>query len=136
MTWYTNGKPDAGMICNGMLAGLVAITAPSGYVSPISAIIIGAVAGMIVVFSVALIDRHLRVDDPVGAISVHGVCGIWGMLSVGLFADGQANYAGHAGAGLFFGDPSQLVAQTIGAVVRDRLGVRRLVRLLQGRSTG
>ncbi len=117
VTWYSNGKPDAGMICNGMLAGLVAITAPSGYVSPISAIIIGAVAGTIVVFSVAIIDRTLKVDDPVGAISVHGVCGIWGVLSVGLFADGTANYAGTQVKGLFFGDASQLVAQGIGALV-------------------
>jgi len=117
LTWYLNGKPDAGMTCNGMLAGLVAITAPSGYVSPISAFIIGTVAGTIVVFSVAIIDRKLRIDDPVGAISVHGVCGIWGVLSVGLFADGTANYGGTQVKGLFFGDASQLGAQAIGALV-------------------
>ncbi|MDQ2785062.1 MAG: ammonium transporter [Chloroflexota bacterium] len=117
LTWYLNGKPDAGMSCNGMLAGLVAITAPSGYVSPISAFIIGAVAGVIVVFSVAIIDKKLHIDDPVGAISVHGVCGIWGVLSVGLFADGTANYAGTQVKGLFFGDASQLGAQAIGALV-------------------
>lgn len=116
VTWYLNGKPDAGMTCNGLLAGLVAITAPSGYVSPISAFIIGAVAGTIVVFSVAILDRTLRIDDPVGAISVHGVCGVWGMLAVGLFADGTANYGGTQVKGLFFGDASQLGAQAIGAV--------------------
>lgn len=117
VTWYTNGKPDAGMTCNGLLAGLVAITAPSGYVSPISAVIIGAVAGTIVVFAVAIIDRKLRIDDPVGAISVHGVCGVWGMLAVGLFADGTANYGGTQVKGLFFGEPKQIIPQVIGAVV-------------------
>ncbi len=117
LTWYMNGKPDAGMTCNGLLAGLVAITAPSGWVSPISAFIIGTVAGVIVVFAVSIIDKKLRIDDPVGAISVHGVCGVWGMLSVGLFADGTANYGGTQVKGLFFGDAGQLGAQAIGAVV-------------------
>jgi len=117
ITWYRNGKPDIAMTCNGLLIGLVAITAPSGWVSPISAVIIGAVAGMLVVFAAEIIDRRLKIDDPVGAVAVHGVGGIWGILAVGLFADGTANYAGTSVRGLFFGDASQLVAQLIGAVV-------------------
>jgi len=117
LTWYLNGKPDVGMTCNGLLAGLVAITASSGWVSPISAFIIGAVAGVIVVFAVVIIDRRLHIDDPVGAIAVHGVCGVWGMLAVGLFADGTANYGGRQVKGLFFGDAGQLGAQAIGVVV-------------------
>jgi Amt family ammonium transporter len=117
-TWVTGAKkPDIGMMGNGLLAGLVAITAPSGYVSPISACIIGTVAGFLVVFAAGFIDRVLKIDDPVGAIAVHGVNGMWGQLSVGLFADGLANYGGLQVRGLFFGDASQLAAQAIGAVV-------------------
>ena len=117
-TWVTGAKrPDIGMMGNGLLAGLVAITAPSGYVSPVSACIIGTVAGFLVVSAAGIIDRVLKVDDPVGAIAVHGVNGMWGQLSVGLFADGLANYGGLQVRGLFFGDASQLAAQAIGAVV-------------------
>lgn len=115
-TWWVNGKPDAGMIANGTLAGLVAITAPSGYVSPLNGFIIGAIAGMLVPISIGLFDRVFRIDDPVGAISVHGVCGLWGQLAVGLFADGTANYGGLSVKGLFYGDASQLGAQAIGAL--------------------
>lgn len=117
-TWVTGAKkPDIGMMLNGLLAGLVAITAPSGYVSPVAACIIGAVAGVNVVFFAGIIERVFKIDDPVGAIAVHGVNGMWGQLAVGLFADGLANYGGLQVRGLFFGDPSQLVAQIIGAVV-------------------
>jgi Amt family ammonium transporter len=117
-TWVSGAKkPDIGMMGNGLLAGLVAITAPSGFVSPIAACIIGAVAGVNVVFFAGIIERVLKIDDPVGAIAVHGVNGCWGQLSVGLFADGLANYGGTQVRGLFFGDPTQLVAQIIGAVV-------------------
>ncbi len=117
-TWLTGAKkPDIGMMGNGLLAGLVAITAPSGYVSPVSACIIGTVAGFLVVIAAGFVDKVLKVDDPVGAIAVHGVNGMWGQLSVGLFADGLANYGGLQVRGLFFGDPGQLVAQLIGAVV-------------------
>jgi len=116
VTWYRNGKPDIAMACNGLLAGLVAITAPSGWVSPISAVIIGGIAGVLVVFAAEFIDRRMKIDDPVGAIAVHGVNGVWGMIAVGLFADGQANYAGVQVRGLFFGDASQLMAQLIGVV--------------------
>jgi Amt family ammonium transporter len=83
-SWIKFGKPEVGMSLNGALAGLVAITSPCASVSPLSAVIIGAIAGIIVVFSVLFFDR-IRVDDPVGAISVHGVNGAWGTLAAGLF---------------------------------------------------
>ncbi len=83
-SWMKFGKPEVGMSLNGALAGLVGITAGCANVSPSSAIIIGAVAGIIVVFSVIFFDK-IKVDDPVGAISVHGVCGAWGTLAAGIF---------------------------------------------------
>jgi Amt family ammonium transporter len=108
------GKPDISMSCNGMLAGLVGITAPCAFVAPWAAVLIGGIAGAIVVYSVAFFDR-VHVDDPCGAISVHGVCGAWGILAVGLFADGTygAGWNGVAGnvKGLFYGDGGQFVAQ-------------------------
>ena len=118
--WIRYGKPDASMAGNGLLAGLVAITAPSGFVNPLAAVIIGWVAGILVCLAVEFFDRVAKVDDPVGAISVHGVNGLWGVLSVGLFADGRSNYGGSwngvAGSvkGLFYGDAGQLVAQLLG----------------------
>jgi len=115
--WITTGKPDPAMAANGMLAGLVAITAPSGFVSPMNAFIIGGVAGVLVCLAVAFFERVMKVDDPVGAISVHGVNGLWGQIAVGLFADGTMNYGGLTVRGLFYGDGSQLVAQVIGGVV-------------------
>ena len=117
VTWAQHGKPDSGMMINGLLAGLVAITAPSGYVSPASAVVIGAIAGGLVVYSVAFFENVLKIDDPVGAISVHGICGIWGVISVGIFADGTANYGGTQATGALFGDWGQLGAQLIGAAV-------------------
>jgi len=117
-TWLSGAKkPDIGMMGNGLLAGLVAITAPSGYVSPLFASIIGIIAGVLVVFMAGVIDKVWRVDDPVGAIAVHGFNGAWGQLAVGLFADGAANYGGLQVRGIFFGDGGQLVAQIIGMVV-------------------
>ena len=107
--WIRYGKPDASMTGNGLLAGLVAITAPSGFVNTVGAAIIGFVAGVLVCVSVEFVDRVLKVDDPVGAISVHGTNGLWGVISVGLFADGTNGVKG-----LFYGDPTQLVAQLIG----------------------
>ncbi|MBZ5586461.1 MAG: ammonium transporter, partial [Acidobacteriia bacterium] len=104
-----------------LLAGLVAITAPSGFVNTVGACIIGLIAGALVCLSVEFVDRVLKVDDPVGAISVHGANGLWGVISVGLFADGKSNYGGSwngvtgSVTGLFYGDASQLVAQLIGA---------------------
>src|SRR5882757_6912967 len=118
--WIRFGKPDASMAGNGLLAGLVAITAPSGFVNTVGAVIIGFAAGMIVCLSVEFVEGVLKVDDPVGAISVHGACGLWGVLSVGLFADGKSNYGGSwngvtgSVTGLFYGDASQLVAQLVG----------------------
>lgn len=118
--WIRYGKPDASMSGNGLLAGLVAITAPSGFVNTIGAAIIGLVAGVLVALSVEFLDRKKWIDDPVGAISVHGTCGLWGVISVGLFADGTSNYGGSWNGvngsvrGLFYGDPGQLVAQFIG----------------------
>lgn len=82
--WMKFGKPDVGMSLNGALAGLVAITSPCASVMPLSSVIIGAIAGVLVVLSVMFFDR-IKVDDPVGAISVHGVCGAWGTLAAGIF---------------------------------------------------
>jgi len=118
--WIRYGKPDASMTVNGLLAGLVAITAPSGFVNPLASCVIGWIAGFLVCISVEFFDRVSKVDDPVGAISVHGVNGLWGVIAVGLFADGRSNYGGSwngvAGGvkGLFYGDAGQLVAQLIG----------------------
>jgi Amt family ammonium transporter len=125
--WMRYGKPDASMSGNGLLAGLVAITAPSGFVNPVSSVIIGLIGGVLVCVSVEFVDRKLKVDDPVGAISVHGANGLWGVISVGLFADGKSNYGGSwngvsgSVTGLFYGDPGQLVAQLMG--VATLLGV-------------
>jgi len=115
----TVGKYDPGYMINGILAGLVAITAPSGYVSPISAVVIGSVAGVLVCISMGFVERVLKVDDPVGAFSVHGVNGIWGVLAVGIFADGTAPdflVVGYPIKGILFGDGAQLAAQLVGAV--------------------
>ena len=118
--WIVYGKPDASMTGNGFLAGLVAITAPSGFVNPVGSAIIGLIAGVLVCVSVAFIERTLKIDDPVGAVSVHGVCGLWGVIALGLFADGKSNYGGAwngvngSVTGLFYGDAGQLVAQLIG----------------------
>ncbi len=120
--WLRYGKPDASMSGNGLLAGLVAITAPSGFVNPVGSVIIGLIAGVLVCLSVEFVERVMKVDDPVGAVSVHGTNGIWGVISVGLFADGRSNYGGSwngvngSVTGLFYGDAGQLVAQLIGAV--------------------
>jgi Amt family ammonium transporter len=118
--WIRYGKPDASMTGNGLLAGLVAITAPSGFVNPMGAVIIGLIAGVLVCLSCEFIERTMKLDDVVGAISVHGTNGLWGVISVGLFADGKSNYGGAWGGvpgsvtGLFYGDAGQLVAQLIG----------------------
>lgn len=104
LTMYlVTGKPDPTMLCNGLLAGLVAITAPCAFVNSMGAVIIGFVAGVIVVFSVFFWERTVKVDDAVGAISVHGVCGCWGVLSVGLFANGSYG-AGWGGVHKLFKD--------------------------------
>lgn len=110
-SWIISGKPDLSMIINGCLAGLVAITAPCAIVSPSGALIIGFIAGVLVVFSVYAFDK-LRLDDPVGALSVHLVNGIWGTLAVGLFSIPQYF---NDNAGLFYGGGfKQLGIQFIG----------------------
>jgi Amt family ammonium transporter len=119
-TWSRFGKPDVTMMCNGMLAGLVAITAPCAFVSSLSALMIGAIAGILVVAAALFVEHRLKIDDPVGAISVHGVNGAWGILALGLFADGTYGDGlnGVAGPvrGLFFGDGGQFVAEVVGIV--------------------
>src|SRR5574341_512233 len=126
--WAKGLKPDTTMMCNGMLAGLVAITAPSAFVNPMGAAIIGAVAGVLVVLSVLFLEKH-GVDDPVGAISVHGTNGLWGVLSVGIFANGAYGagwngvvregmvklYGSDGVRGLLYGDFSQFFMQAIDA---------------------
>ncbi len=123
--WYALRKPDMAMACNGLLGGLVSITAPCAFVSPAAAVLIGLVAGLLVVRAVAWIEMRFRVDDPVGAVSVHGVCGVWGALSLGLFADGTygAGWNGVGGPvrGLLFGDAGQLLAQLIGTIANVAL---------------
>lgn len=120
MWWFKTKKPDVSMICNGMLAGLVAITAPCAFVGVGSAALIGLVAGVLVVESCFFFERKARIDDPVGAISVHGVNGAWGVISLGLFADGTYGdgWNGVPGTvtGLFYGDASQLWAEIIGVL--------------------
>jgi Amt family ammonium transporter len=106
------------MMCNGLLAGLVAITAPCAFVTAPVSMLIGAIAGVLVCVSVFFIEGTLKIDDPVGAVSVHGVNGAWGVVALGLFADGTYGdgWNGVAGTvkGLFYGDGSQLVAQLVG----------------------
>ncbi len=116
--WLFYGKPDISMSANGLLAGLVAITAPCAFVNSVSAVVIGAIAGVLLCISVFFVERTLKIDDPVGAISVHGVCGAFGVLSVGLFADGTygdgLNAVDGTVKGLFYGDGGQLMAQIMG----------------------
>jgi len=107
ISWVIMKKPDASMALNGALAGLVSITAPCDGVTPMGAILIGVVGGALVVFAVLFIDRVLKIDDPVGAVSVHGVCGLWGTLATGLF---------NMESGLFYGGGlKQLGVQALGA---------------------
>jgi len=111
------GKPDLAMIGNGVLAGLVAITAPCGAVTPLMSVVIGGIAGALVVGSVLFFDK-LKIDDPVGAISVHGVCGLWGLLSIGLFATYDDAFLGREDAGLFYGGGiDQLLVQLLMAAI-------------------
>jgi Amt family ammonium transporter len=102
------------MACNGCLAGLVGVTAPAAFVAPWAAVIIGAIGAVVMIGSVSFVERVLKVDDPVGAVSVHGAAGLWGLLAVGIFADGTAGVSG-----LIAGEGWQIVAQliSIGTVV-------------------
>lgn len=118
--WFVrSSKPDVSMMCNGLLAGLVAITAPCAFVSPMGGMIIGLIAGVLVVEASLYVEKHMRIDDPVGAIAVHGANGIWGVLALGLFADGTygdgLNGVKGNVKGLFYGDGGQFVAEVIGA---------------------
>jgi Amt family ammonium transporter len=129
--WYRLfGKPDITMACNGMLAGLVAITAPCAFVSPTGSVIIGVIAGIVVCAGVLFNERVLKIDDPCGAISVHGYCGWLGAVSLGIFADGTYGagwngvgataYLGKTGqgvTGLLHGDWSQFLVQLGGATL-------------------
>ncbi|HTB77840.1 MAG TPA: ammonium transporter [Polyangiaceae bacterium] len=114
------GAPDVSMMCNGMLSGLVAITAPCAFVTAPSAVLIGLVAGVLVIRASLFIEQTLRVDDPVGAVAVHGVCGAWGILALGLLADGRygEGFNGVPGPvrGLLYGDVGQFLASCIGIV--------------------
>jgi Amt family ammonium transporter len=136
LIWIISGKPDASMALNGVLAGLVGITAGCANVSAGSAVIIGLLAGVLVVLAVLFVDRVLKVDDPVGAISVHAICGVWGTLAVGLFAEARFN---NGLVGLFFGGGfRQLGIQALGviAVAAYVLIVMGLIFLLVKKTVG
>jgi Amt family ammonium transporter len=109
--WLMFGKPDLSMAMNGALAGLVGITAPCAFVDPWAALVIGAVSGVLVVFGVLLLDK-LHIDDPVGAVPVHGFNGIWGTLAIGLFGKESLGLA-HSGL-LLGGGWAQLGIQAVG----------------------
>jgi Amt family ammonium transporter len=117
-TTWKFGKPDPSWLANGMLAGLVAITAPCAFVDAWAALLIGALSGVLVVVAALFVDTRLKIDDPVGAIAVHGVNGAFGVLSVGLFANGKygdgLNGVKGTVSGLFYGNAGQLYAQVIG----------------------
>ncbi len=116
--WKKTGYPDPSMSANGCLAGLVAITAPCAFVPSWAAAIIGTVAGVWVCVAVFLLERRFKIDDPVGAVAVHGMNGLWGVLALGIFADGTygagLNGVEHAVRGALYGGWSQLLAQLIG----------------------
>ena len=123
MFWITcrTGKPDPAMMINGMLAGLVAITAACAFVAPWAAAVIGVIAAILVIESSFFVERKLRIDDPVGAISVHGVGGLFGVLAVGIFANGSYGAAWNGSestgvAGVIKGDWGQLGAQALGGL--------------------
>lgn len=114
-TWTKFGKPDLSMTLNGALAGLVGITASCGSVTIVGAMLIGLIAGVLVVFSALFFERVLKVDDPVGAVSVHGICGIWGTLSVGIFGSTAVD-SGLLSDGILYGGTQQFGVQLIGVV--------------------
>jgi Amt family ammonium transporter len=120
MWWFKTKKPDVSMICNGLLAGLVAITAPCAFVNVSCAAIIGLISGILAVESTFFFERKAKIDDPVGAFSVHGVNGAWGVVSLGLFADGtygdEWNSVAGTVSGLFYGVVGQLLAEVIGVL--------------------
>jgi len=115
--WLISGKPDIGMAANGVLAGLVGITAGCGTMNNMGSIVTGAIAGVLVVLAVIFIERTLKVDDPVGAVSVHAVCGVWGTLAIGLFAKYDDAFLGRDNAGLFYGGGFDQLAMQLLLVV-------------------
>lgn len=119
--WICYGKPDLSLSANGLLAGLVAISASCAFVNTAGAVIIGLVAGVLCCMSIFFVERTLKVDDPVGAVSVHGTCGAWGLVALGLFADGTygdgLNNVPGTVKGLFYGGTSQFAAELIGVCV-------------------
>jgi Amt family ammonium transporter len=124
MFWITKrtGKPDPGMMANGMLAGLVAITAPCAFVAPWAAAVIGVIAAILAIEVVFVVERKFKIDDPVGAIAVHGANGIFGVLAVGIFANGSYGGAWNGSSvtgveGIIKGDWGQLGAQALGVAV-------------------
>ncbi|HEX9059521.1 MAG TPA: ammonium transporter [Clostridia bacterium] len=127
--WIKYGKPDPSMTANGALAGLVAITAPCGFTNALCSFIIGLIAGILVCIAVPTVENKFKIDDPVGAISVHFVNGLWGVIATGLFADGTygdgLNGVKGNVAGLFYGDGKQFVAQliSVGVLLVYGLGV-------------
>ena len=112
------GKADIEMACNGALAGLVGITAGCAYVDPWGAVVIGLIAGVIMIYGVDFIKNVVKADDPVGAVTVHGICGAWGVLAVGIFATGNNGVSG-----LIDGNPAQLVPQIVGLLVAVAWGL-------------
>jgi Amt family ammonium transporter len=138
-TGPTKGKFDTGLTTNGFLAGLVAITCPCYWVDPVGAIALGFIAGIIVVLGVYLLE-YLRIDDPIGAVPVHGFCGMWGTWSLGLFAAGKYGATGPTGpdnsapvVGWFYGGgPSVFEAQLIGSftICAATLGVSLIMMFL------
>ncbi len=126
-TWLKFKKPDPTMIANGGLAGLVAITAGCAFFNSIAAMIIGLISGVLVCISVWVVENKFKIDDPVGAVSVHGVNGLWGILALGLFADGTygdgLNGVSGNVRGLFYGGTGQFLAQLINAAVIIVYGV-------------
>ncbi|MBP1928290.1 Amt family ammonium transporter [Methanolinea mesophila] len=120
LTWWRYGKPDASMTGNGVLGGLVAITAGCAWVSPYASVLIGVIAAIIIYLGVWFLDWKMHVDDPVGAVAVHGMNGIWGLLALGIFADGTYGVYTTEGpmvTGLLFGNAGFLAVQAISAVV-------------------
>ena len=109
VTLLMTGKADIEMAANGALAGLVGITAGCAYVDPWAAVVIGLIAGIIMIFGVRFVKNILKADDPVGAVTVHGICGAWGLLAVGIFASGHNDVTG-----LVVGNAAQLLPQIVG----------------------
>lgn len=118
VTLVRTGKANVEMACNGSLAGLVGITAGCAYVDPWGAVVIGLIAGVIMIFGVGFVKNVLKVDDPVGAVTVHGICGAWGILAVAIFAAGNNGVSG-----LIAGDATQILPQIIGIVVAIAWGL-------------